>query len=278
MSLHHQSKGLRRDTTLDKFYTKPEVVASCIEHIKTYLRITDRDIIIEPSAGNGSFIPGIQSLCKNILCIDIHPDNPTVTQGDFLQFDASSLVSRYDTLHVVGNPPFGRQASLAIKFIKKASEYCTSISFILPKSFKKDSMQKHFPVYFHLIFEENVSDNAFRVNDADHDVPCVFQIWEKRTQERIPVLKLVPNGFTFTKKTESPDISFRRVGVNAGVVDTVIDTKSEQSHYFIRFQNREKLHDTIQKVSSIVYTFDNTVGPKSIGKQEVIKEFNAIIR
>ena len=45
-------------------------------------------------------------------------------------------------IHVIGNPPFGRQSSLAIKFIKKSCSFSDTISFILPKSFKKDSMKK----------------------------------------------------------------------------------------------------------------------------------------
>ena len=34
----------------------------------------------------------------------------------------------------------------AIKFIKKSCEFCDSVSFILPKSFKKDSLKKTFPL------------------------------------------------------------------------------------------------------------------------------------
>ena len=41
--------------------------------------------------------------------------------------------STFNKIHIIGNPPFGRQSSLAIKFIKKSVEYCDSISFILPK-------------------------------------------------------------------------------------------------------------------------------------------------
>ena len=50
-----------------------------------------------------------------------------------------------------------------------------------------------------------------------------------------------PQGFTFVKKTENPDISFRRVGVNAGAIDSDIHTKSIQSHYFIKFTNNINL-------------------------------------
>ena len=66
----------------------------------------------------------------------ICPENKEIIKGDFLTLNVEPLVKSYQRIHVMGNPPFGRQSSLAIKFIKKSQQYCDSISFILPKSFK----------------------------------------------------------------------------------------------------------------------------------------------
>ena len=56
-----QLKGLQRNT-IDKFYTKSSIVKLCIQNIKQYISIdTEKDLIIEPSAGNGSFIPYIKN-------------------------------------------------------------------------------------------------------------------------------------------------------------------------------------------------------------------------
>jgi hypothetical protein len=44
----------------------------------------------------------------------------------------------------------------------------------------KDSLQKSFPLRFHLLFEIDIPDNSFLVDGVEHDVPCVFQIWQKR--------------------------------------------------------------------------------------------------
>ena len=172
---------------------------------------------------------------------------------------------------------------MAIKFIKKSCQFCNSISFILPKSFKKESLKKTFPLNFHLILEIDLPINAFLVENIEHNVPCVFQIWKKLETERAIVEKLEPNNFKFVKKTEDSDISFRRVGVNAGTIDTNIDDKSVQSHYFIKFtnnihiKNNSSIDEIIEKLRHIHFTEDNTVGPKSISKQELIKEFNIII-
>lgn len=283
-----QNTGLKRSGG-DKYYTKPAVVEMCLLHISEVIGIANDHFIIEPSAGNGAFIPGIKKLCGNTAFYDIKPDviepddiklvdaEPDIIQQDYLTLDVSSM-AKYKT-HVIGNPPFGRQSSLAIKFIKKSAEFCDTISFILPKSFKKDSLKKHFPLEFHLVFEKDMPRNSFMVGEKEHDVPCVFQIWEKRTDKRELLEKLYPSQYIFVKKTEEPHISFRRVGVNAGVIDTEYMSKSEQSHYFIRFKEGTILTKKLyNEICDIKFTnSEYTVGPKSISKQELIKEFNKIL-
>lgn len=274
-----QTKGLNRNT-IDKYYTKDNVVELCLNLVKQYIHINTDDLIIEPSAGNGSFITGIKSLSNNFRFYDLEPDNDEIIKQDYLLYDYSrSGLSKeiFSKIHIIGNPPFGRQSSLAIKFIKKSCEFCDSVSFILPKSFKKDSLKKTFPLQFHLIFEIDLPDKSFLVDGVEHNVPCIFQIWEKKTVDRAVNEKLEPDNFMFVGKTERPDISFRRVGVNAGTIDVNIDEKSIQSHYFIKFTNGMSTDENIKKLSTITYDFNNTVGPKSISKQELIFKFNPLL-
>jgi hypothetical protein len=274
--MSNQRKGLKRNT-IDKYYTKQLVAKECVETVKKFIPIQSDDIIIEPSAGSGVFIPYIKSLANHCQFYDIEPEHPEIVLQDYLLFSIKeSDTSR--NIHVIGNPPFGRQSSIAIKFIKKSCEFANSISFILPKSFKKDSLKRAFPLQFHLIYEEDIPLNSFLVNDVEHDVPCVFQIWQKKETDREVSVKQDPEGFAFVKKTDDPkpDISFRRVGVNAGVIDTNLE-KSEQSHYFIRFTNNKSIEENIANLSKIKYEFNNTVGQKSISKQELIKEFMNVL-
>ena len=271
-----QTKGLNRNT-IDKYYTKDIVVELCLNLVKKYIEIKTDDLIIEPSAGNGSFITGIKSLTNNFRFYDLEPDNTEIIKQDYLLYDYGIIKNAFSKIHIIGNPPFGRQSSLAIKFIKKSCEFCDSVSFILPKSFKKDSLKKTFPLNFHLIFEIDLPDKSFLVDGVEHNVPCIFQIWGKKTTNRVVNEKLEPVNFMFVEKTENPDISFRRVGVNAGTIDKKIDEKSIQSHYFIKFTNGKSITDNIQNLSIITYDFNNTVGPRSISKQELIKEFNKVL-
>lgn len=272
-----QTLGLNRNTA-DKYYTKNSVVDICINAVKKYIEINNDDLIVEPSAGNGSFIRGIKTLAtSHFRFYDLEPENDEIIKQDYLLYDSRIIKTSFHKIHIIGNPPFGRQSSLAIKFIKKSCEFCDSISFILPKSFKKDSMKKTFPLHFHLIYEIDLPEKSFLVGGIEHNVPCIFQIWQKKTTHRIVNEKLEPLHFMFVEKTESPDISFRRVGVNAGKIDTNIDDKSIQSHYFIKFTNGKSITDNVNILSTIVYDFNNTVGPKSISKQELIYKFNPLL-
>ena len=271
-----QTKGLNRNT-IDKYYTKDSVAELCLNLVRKYIQINPDDLIIEPSAGNGSFITGIKSLASNFKFYDLEPEHTEITKQDYLQCDYDSIMGAFGKIHVIGNPPFGRQSSLAIKFIKKSCEFCNSVSFILPKSFKKDSLKKTFPLKFHLVFELDLPDKSFLVDGIEHNVPCIFQIWEKKSHSRFVAEKIEPLHFVFVEKSEDPDISFRRVGVNAGTIDINIDEKSVQSHYFIKFTNGKSRNDNIKQLSKITYEFNNTVGPKSISKQELIKEFNKVL-
>ena len=271
-----QTTGLKR-TTIDKYYTKPEIAEWCINHIKLYITIQPTDLVIEPSAGDGAFIKFIKQLTGTSIFYDLKPENAEIIEHDYLLLQYENLINLHENVHIIGNPPFGRQSSLAIKFIKHSCLFCTSISFILPKSFKKNSLKKSFPLRFHLLFECDIPQNSFLVDGVEHDVPCVFQIWRKSEYDRSVEDVLCPTHFVFVSKEEPHDISFRRVGVNAGVIDTQTEKKSTQSHYFIKFTNTHEVSVNIHALSSVVFEFNNTVGPKSISKQELIGKYNLVL-
>jgi hypothetical protein len=258
--------GLKRNTE-DKFYTSKQTVNACYKDIKSNISIKNTDLIIEPSAGNGAFIPIIKKLSNNYILYDIKPENKEIIKKDFLKLKNPKSSSK---IHVIGNPPFGRKSSLAIKFIKKSCEFCDTISFILPKSFKKDSMKKSFALNFHLKFEKDLPYNSFIIGTTSYNVPCVFQIWIKKNKNRQKPTKETSKYFIFCKKIDSPDIAIRRVGINAGkVYQNDLQDKNSNSHYFIKIiKNRSII------INNKYNIFNNTVGPKSIGRQELIKFYN----
>jgi hypothetical protein len=281
--MNKQIVGLKRDKNncnLEKYYTNKETVDICISRfnivMKDYNFNKEKDIIIEPSAGDGAFIEGCRKICNNCLFYDIEPEHNDIIKQDFLEFDYFDIRKKYNNIHVIGNPPFGRQSSLAIKFIRYSCLFCDSISFILPKSFMKESMKHKVPLNFHLLSEIELQNSSFHVNDTLYNVPCIFQIWIKKNILREKPKKLNPSKYQFVKKEDQHDIAFRRVGVYAGKIYKNTKDKSVQSHYFIKFD--ELTDDLYNKLSNVKFMDGSkTVGPKSISKQELIKIYNAIV-
>ena len=238
---------------LDKFYTKPEIVKEILDG----LDLTAYSTIIEPSAGNGSF-------SKQIECTayDLEPEDDFIIQQDFLELDLSDAVK---PLLVIGNPPFGRNGSLALKFINHAAKFADTIAFILPKSFKKDFFYYKIPLNFWRSMSIDLEPNSFIFDGDDFDTPCVFQIYVKRETLRIKPRNIYPTTFSFAKK-EDANVAVRRVGVYAG--KAFLDTeKSIESHYFI---NVDDPVGFVNRVNELEWEHNNTVGPRSISKPELI--------
>jgi len=272
-----QGTGLKRSSSNnEKFYTKPEVVMKCLNEFKK-LNVKKNHLVIEPSAGNGSFT--VHLLEYNNLSYDIAPEAKGIIKQDFLRLNLTSSFNL--PLYFIGNPPFGRQSSIAKKFIKHicACNQTKGFGFILPKSFKKESMQKCISLDFHIVSEIDIQDNSFTVNGKDYDVPCIFQVWERRNENRYVSPKLETIGYNFEKEKIKGRYALRRVGVYAGKIldmfNHPIGDISEQSHYFIKLDKQDEKF--IEKYeASINFEHNNTVGPKSISKQEFIKELNKL--
>lgn len=241
----------------DKFYTKNEVAVKLI----SYLNINEYEIIIEPSAGNGSFSNNIKH--SNLISLDIEPENSSIIKMNWYDF---TYIKNGKSL-VIGNPPFGVQCKLAFEFIKKCDQLeIDTIAFILPKSFKKDSIKNRIPIYYHLINQIEIEDNSFTLLNNDYSVPSIFQIWERKNYKRENImLKTKSELLSFVNKTDNPDYTMRRVGFYAGKIFNDID-KSQQSHYFIKSSIEVK-----EFLSNYEWQHDNTTGPRSISKSEIIK-------
>jgi hypothetical protein len=181
---------------------------------------------------------------------------------------------------VFGNPPFGRQASVAKSFISKSCEYAQVIAFILPKSFTKPSMYNAFTLRFHCIFSMDLEKNSFLVNGEEYDVPCVFQIWRREETDRLIEKKIEPLGFKYVKFDDDYDIVIRRVGVFAGKCYKRDESLqfSPESHHFIKLTKKEEdsKEEIVKRCNT--HTFpSNTTGPRSLSKSEINIVLNDII-
>lgn len=247
-----QDTGKGRNT-VDQFYTRPETAKLCVEILKRHV---NHGPYIEPSAGTGVFL----DLIPEAIGYDIDPRHPRIQQCDFLSLSVPEHAV------VFGNPPFGRQASTAKKFIRHASEKADVIAFILPRSFQKPSMQRAFPSSFHLEEQVELPTHSFLVNGSPYDVPCVFQLWKRKDIPRQQAEEIQPIGFQYVRHSDEHHLAMRRVGVYAGRCSLPAG-QSFQSHYFVKLDNPEKAADVV--TASLTYTFpSNTTGPRSLTKSE----------
>ena len=195
-----------REEGLDKFYTIPSCSKKCIDKICELYDITKWDLIVEPSAGNGSFLNQIPS--NNKIGIDILPEQSNIIKQDF--FDYSPPSNKTNIL-VIGNPPFGRVSSLAIKFFNCSAKWANVIAFIIPRTFRKISVQNKLDNMFHLVYDEEIPNNPCCFS-PQMMVKCCFQIWEKKETER-PFIDL---------QTTYTDWKFLKLGPN--------DTQTDNLH------------------------------------------------
>lgn len=159
---------------LDKFYTKPEIAAQCVEYASKYFSCVNT--ILEPSAGNGSFLKSLIPYKKTIIALDIAPENTDVVQTDFLTWHPNNM---RETIMTIGNPPFGKRMAAAIAFFNHAATFSDYICFILPVTFMKWSVQKQLDKQFKLVEYHYLPENSFLNNGKEYNIRCVFQIWSK---------------------------------------------------------------------------------------------------
>jgi hypothetical protein len=85
LSLSEDYDGSNNNLNLDKFYTKTHVAKECVSLFADNIEVFKDDLIIEPSAGNGSFMAPLGELqCKSVF-IDIEPENEGIIKCDFLK-------------------------------------------------------------------------------------------------------------------------------------------------------------------------------------------------
>lgn len=251
---------------LDQFYTQPELARSYIKEMLR--RWPGSDVLfVEPSAGNGAFLRPLLASKRQVRAMDLEPQAEQIASMDFLQTD-HVVTAHHQAIVVVGNPPFGKNASTAVKFFNHAASYADEIAFIVPRTFRKRSIQKRLNLNFHLVADKDVKPYAFLLNGRPHDVPCAWQIWTRKNRLRIvPKPPKVDHLIQYTEP-EKASFAMRRVGFYAGKISTShILALSVTTHYFIK--------DVTQGVIDIMRHIDwqapasQTAGVRSLAKSDI---------
>lgn len=252
--------------SLDQFYTRPELAQDLVSEVAR--RWHDPDVLfVEPSAGTGAFVKPLVSQGRQVYAMDLAPKAKGIIRGDFLQKDIPGL-DDYARVVVIGNPPFGRNALLAVRFFNRAAGFADEISFIVPRTFRKLSIHRRLHKSFHLCKDTDIERLAFIFEGRPHDVPCAWQTWKRRKKERVdPEPPSIAHLLEFTNPRRA-DFAMRRVGFYAGTIITSnITSLSENSHYFIKEVKRGVMR-ALNQVDWLPLVCQ-TAGARSLSKAEI---------
>ena len=269
-----QDTGIYRKDKKEQYYTNDDTAKQCVDIILKRIPEYQKYIWVEPSAGNGVFLkyvpPGVKS-----VGLDIDPKHEKIQAHDYSKWNPDIKTP----IIVFGNPPFGRQSSLAKSFIRHSCIFSEAVAFILPRSFQKPSMNSCFPPNFHNIHSSSIPDNSFLVNSKVYNVPCVFQIWKKMPSPRYKEPKVLPYKYSYVSQDSDYSFAIRRVGGRAGSCILPGTRHSNQTHRFIKLEPDITMYteQIIEKLNG--HTFpSNTVGPRSISTQEINTVINSTIK
>lgn len=269
-----------REAGLDKFYTIPEISEKCLASIGSRYKWSDWELVIEPSAGNGSFLTRIPTDKK--LGIDISPEHNDIIKQDFLTYTPPVGI---DKILVVGNPPFGRVSSLAIKFFNHASKWADVIAFIIPRTFRRVSIHNKLNANFHLVFDEEIPMEPCSFSPPMM-AKCCFQIWEKKDTKR-PFIELSTThedwdflGFGSNDTNGQPtppngaDFAIRAYGGKCGeIVEIGLEGLRPKSWHWIK--SKIEKYTLIERFKALDYSLSlDTARQNSIGRGELVRLYS----
>ena len=169
---------------------------------------------------------------------------------------------------IVGNPPYGKNASLAVKFVNKSVELSDSIHYVLPRTFRKPSILNRIDSHLHLVGDELVGDEMF----GGTILTCA-QKWERRDEcrGRIPTVTTHPD-FKFVT-VDKANLFVGGVGAAAGGVKESGFDHYNTRHYFLQVTDtvRERLIEIQDELRRLARAA--TVGTPSLSKHELISTY-----
>lgn len=195
--------------------------------------------------------------------------------ADFLDWQP---LEGFDRIAVVRNPPFGTVGNKARLFFNHAATFADYITFIMPASFAKPSMQATLDHQFHLLHQQDLLDEPFTLDGKIYRFNTVFQVWERRSQKRVTTKGATTHAdFDFVKSIDDADFAIRRVGALAGKIIDIPAAFSDRtglsasSNYFLRATERniDEVRTTFS-ICDFALIKSQSVAVPSIGKRDLI--------
>jgi hypothetical protein len=272
-----------RNAGLDKFYTVDSVAQNCINYVGSKYEWSSWTLVVEPSAGSGSFLLKIPDGVPK-LGPDIAPEHESVLKQDFLAWAGAPG----GKILVIGNPPFGKVCSLAIKFFNHAASFASVIAFIVPRTFRRISVQNKLNMKFSLVADMTIDAEpcAFSPPMA---AKCCFQIWALGGTRVPEVLQTVHADWTFLPfgpldaagqptVPAGANFAIRAYGGKCGDVTTALAGLRPKSWHWIKVSDGFSGGSgaLIERFKKLDYAISkNTARQNSIGRGELVKLYTA---
>lgn len=255
----------------DQFFTRAEVAKLFSDWVKSQSFYKSVKTIIEPSAGNKD----IAKFFPSAKLYDLDPKHSDILKQDWLDYSHSGG----DETLVVGNPPFGKNNTLAVNFINKAAEFADWIAFILPKGFKRIPTQNRISNSHSLFAEIDLPKNSFYLPgegvEIPYDVPAVAQIWHRKRREKVKIS--YDSQWVKFVNPEEADIAVKRAG-RVGELDLTRENwsshKNRQYYYLKILKDHKRIIDLIKNFKWRAIG-DDTVGAPVISKWDLINIINS---
>lgn len=255
----------------DEFFTDEKEAKRLIAEFQHREGFRKFDLIVEPSAGNGSFYKNLpRKEGRRIIGVDITPRVPGVIKHNFLTWKHPTRNDKSTTL-CIGNPPFGRNSKIASEFVDRCSQFSDHIAMILPLSYK------HIPDGFEEQWSIKLSPSIFVHPDGSEIEQKLFTkfVYYKFTDKIKSIKKKhVPNGmWERLPIADRYDADFRII--KAGQAGNVYSVKSDYfeppgiwhaNNFYIRVHRKykSKLPDILDTLSKHKWPFINTTNIHSI--------------
>jgi len=266
--------GNTRVTGKEQFYTPPETATHIFETLELLIPDLKKRALLEPAGGTGTIINAARAYgIRKVLSYDIEPHHRDVVLGNF--FDQS--FARTDLL-TVSNPPFGRNNSLSIPFFNHAAQFSSHIVFIVPRSWRKWSVQNKLDRDFHLVLDEDLAINYVDVNGADvyakDRLRTCIQFWERRDSQR-PLHAVRDMGVISKVAPREADISLTVFGYGCGTVRKDFARVKNTTQMYLKL-NHPKAFEAISNVDLSRF-YMNTAYTEALSLPEINYALNEYI-
>ena len=266
---------MTNENKLDQFYTNEDVAKKYYDIFIKTIDCEKIDFFIEPSAGTGSFYKLIDPTKR--VGLDLEPKCEGIIKMNYFDFEPI----KYKKYAIIGNPPFGRVSSTAVKFFNKSAEFAEYVAFIIPRTFKRVSIQNNLDLNFELIYNDDLPliPCCFTPKMS---AKCCFQIWKRaehiRTKVKYdkthPDFIFVKHGPLDEKKQPTPpenvDFALKAYGCNCGEIkDENLKLLRPKSWHWIK--SNINIDELKNRFKTLNYSMSkDTVRQDSLGQKELI--------